>query len=180
MRIPVDCDVADSGSFDTLLVMGGDVFPSMPVSPELREAASDLICTGTFILAASGLLDGRRATTHWQHTATLARAYPQITVVPDAIFIQDGTVFSSAGVTAGIDLALALLERDHGAEMARRVAQLLVVFLQRPGGQSQFSPSLSGPRPRVPALRAVVEAVAADPAGEYSVDELAALAHLSP
>lgn len=189
MRIPVDCDVADSGSFDTVLVMGGDVFPSMPVSPELREAASDLagrsgrvasICTGTFILAASGLLDGRRATTHWQHTATLARAYPQITVVPDAIFIQDGTVFSSAGVTAGIDLALALLERDHGAEMARRVAQLLVVFLQRPGGQSQFSPSLSGPRPRVPALRAVVEAVAADPAGEYSVDELAALAHLSP
>ena len=165
------------------------MFPSMPVSPELREAASDLagrsgrvasICTGTFILAASGLLDGRRATTHWQHTATLARAYPQITVVPDAIFIQDGTVFSSAGVTAGIDLALALLERDHGAEMARRVAQLLVVFLQRPGGQSQFSPSLSGPRPRVPALRAVVEAVAADPAGEYSVDELAALAHLSP
>ena len=153
MRIPVNCDVADSGSFDTLLVMGGDVFPSMPVSPELREAASDLagrsgrvasICTGTFILAASGLLDGRRATTHWQHTATLARAYPQITVVPDAIFIQDGTVFSSAGVTAGIDLALALLERDHGAEMARRVAQLLVVFLQRPGGQSQFSPSLSG------------------------------------
>ena len=96
MRIPVDCDVVDSGSFDTLLVMGGDVFPSTPVSPELREAASDLagrsdrvasICTGTFILAASGLLDGRRATTHWQHTATLARAYPQITVVPDAIFI---------------------------------------------------------------------------------------------
>ncbi len=111
MRIPVDRDVVDSGSFDTLLVMGGDVFPSTPVSPELREAASDLagrsgrvasICTGTFILAASGLLDGRRATTHWQHTATLARAYPQITVVPDAIFIQDGAVFSSAGVTAGI------------------------------------------------------------------------------
>ncbi|MGF0255844.1 GlxA family transcriptional regulator [Rhodococcus erythropolis] len=189
MRIPVDRDVVDSGSFDTLLVMGGDVFPSTPVSPELREAASDLagrsgrvasICTGTFILAASGLLDGRRATTHWQHTATLARAYPQITVVPDAIFIQDGAVFSSAGVTAGIDLALALLERDHGAEMARRVAQLLVVFLQRPGGQSQFSPSLSGPRPRVPALREVVDAVAADPAGEYSVEQLAALAHLSP
>ena len=152
--------------------MGGDIFPSTPVSPELAGAATTLagnadrmasICTGAFILAAAGLLDGRRATTHWQHTDTLARGYPRITVEPDAIFVEDGTIFSSAGVTAGIDLALAFVERDHGTELARAVAQSLVVFLQRPGGQSQFFPSLRGPRPRTGQLREVVDAVAAAP-----------------
>ncbi|QQZ16749.1 GlxA family transcriptional regulator [Rhodococcus sp. 21391] len=189
MRISIDVDAADTGRLSTALVMGGDRFPSTPVSPELAGAATTLaakadrmasICTGAFILAAAGLLDGRRATTHWQHADTLARGYPRITVEPDAIFVEDGTIFSSAGVTAGIDLALALVERDHGTELARTVAQSLVVFLQRPGGQSQFSPSLRGPRPRTGQLREVVDAVAADPAGDHSATRLAARANVSP
>jgi transcriptional regulator GlxA family with amidase domain len=189
MRIPVDIDVERIDALDTALVMGGDVFPDHPVGPELARAAVVLaersrriasVCTGAFILAAAGLLDGRRATTHWQHTKTLARGYPAIDVEPDAIFVEDGPVFSSAGVTAGIDLALAIVERDHGPELARAVARSLVVFLQRPGGQSQFSPSLRGPVPRTDPLRAVVDLVAANPADDHTTGKLAARANLSP
>ncbi|MCW2599833.1 MAG: transcriptional regulator [Frankiales bacterium] len=190
MRISADLDAAADGlGFDTLLVMGGDLLPTRPIDPELRDAVRGLaarsrrvcsICTGAFILAAAGLLDGHRATTHWQHTGLLARAYPAITVEPDAIFVRDGDLLTSAGVTAGIDLALALLEDDRGEDLARQVAQSLVVFLQRPGGQSQFSPSLQGPRPRTPLLRAVFDAVAADPAADHSIATLAAHASLSP
>jgi transcriptional regulator GlxA family with amidase domain len=138
------------------------------------------ICTGAFILAAAGWLDGRRVTTHWQHTALLGSAYPLVAVEPDAIFVRDDTLFTSAGVTAGIDLALALLEDDHGEDMARRVAQSLVVFLQRPGGQSQFSPALQRLRPRTPLLRKVFDSIAADPAAEHSVTALAVRAAVSP
>ncbi len=183
MTIPADADATDPRlRFDTLLVMGGDIFPAHPVDPALRDAVQDMagrsgrvcsICTGAFVLAAAGLLDGRRATTHWRHTDVLRRGYPQIAVEPDAIFVRDGTTFTSAGVTAGIDLALALLEDDHGEQLARQVAQSLVVFLQRPGGQSQFSPTLSGPRPRTTALRSVFDAVAADPAADHSTPKLA-------
>ncbi|MFC4945203.1 GlxA family transcriptional regulator [Pseudonocardia sp. GCM10023141] len=190
MTIAVDADATDPlVRFDTLLVMGGDIFPGHPVDPQLRDAVIGLagrsgrvcsICTGAFILAAAGLLDGRRATTHWRHTGVLSRGYPAVTVEPDAIFVRDGTTFTSAGVTAGIDLALALLEDDHGEQLARQVAQSLVVFLQRPGGQSQFSPTLSGPRPRTSALREVFDAVAADPAGDHSTPKLAVRAALSP
>ncbi|HSZ41940.1 MAG TPA: GlxA family transcriptional regulator [Trebonia sp.] len=188
MRLPVDAGARDTGRLDTVLVAGGDIFPTHPVSPDLAQAAADLagrarrvasICTGAFVLAAAGLLDGRRATTHWQHAATLARVYPSIEVAPDAIFVEDGTVFSSAGVSAGIDLALALVERDHGPGLARDVARSLVVFLQRPGGQSQFSPSLRAPLPRTAPLRAVCDAVTADPAGDYSLAGLAGIAAVS-
>jgi len=143
-----------------------------------RRTAS--ICTGAFILAAAGLLDGRRATTHWQHVKTLASAYPAIEVEPDAIYVEDGPVLSSAGVTAGIDLALALVERDHGAGLARDVARSLVVFLQRPGGQSQFSPSLRAALPRTSPLRRLCDTVAASPAGDYSLTVLAEMANVSP
>jgi transcriptional regulator GlxA family with amidase domain len=190
LRIPVDRDAAEPGlGFDTLLVMGGDRFPAHAVDADLRDAVRAVasesgrvcsICTGAFILAEAGLLDGLRATTHWRHTRLLGTAYPQITVEPDAIFVRDGRTFTSAGVTAGIDLALALLEDDHGEGLARQVAQSLVVFLQRPGGQSQFSPTLQGPRPHTSALRAVFDAVAADPAGEHTIPKLAAQAALSP
>ena len=180
---------ADVDGVDTTLVVGGDRFPATPVDPALAEAAvrpagrsarTASICTGAFVLAAAGLLDGRRATTHWRHVRLLADAYPLIRVEPDAIFVADGPVVTSAGVSAGIDLALALVERDHGGEVARAVAQSLVVFLQRPGGQSQFSPSLAGPRPGIPVLRQVTDAVAADPAGDHSVTALAARAKVSP
>ncbi|GHF76882.1 transcriptional regulator GlxA family with amidase domain [Amycolatopsis bartoniae] len=188
MRIPVDAEVEAAGPVDTALIAGGDVFPARPVNPELARAAVALagrarrtasICTGTFVLAAAGLLDGRRATTHWQHADRLARAYPRIEVEPDAIFVEDGPVFTSAGVSAGIDLALALVERDHGGELARSVARSLVVFLQRPGGQSQFSPSLRGPAPRAAPLRKVCDAVVADPAADHTLPKLAAAAGVS-
>jgi transcriptional regulator GlxA family with amidase domain len=189
MRISVDAAAAETGPLELALVAGGDVFPGRPVSPELAGAAKALagrtqriasICTGTFVLAAAGLLDGRRATTHWRHAGILARAHPAIEVEPDAIYVEDGPVFSSAGVSAGIDLALALVERDHGAELARDVARSLVVFLQRPGGQSQFSPALRTALPRTSPLRKLCDTVAASPAGDYSLAALAAMASVSP
>lgn len=189
MRIAVDARAAQAGPLGTAMVAGGDIFPAHAVRPELARAAADLaaraqrtasICTGAFVMAAAGLLDGRRATTHWQHAHALARAYPAIEVEPDAIFVEDGRVFSSAGVTAGIDLALALVERDHGPALARDVARSLVVFLQRPGGQSQFSPSLRALLPHTAPLRKLRDVVAADPAGDYSLASLAALANVSP
>jgi len=101
------------------------------------------ICTGAFILAAAGLLDGRRAATHWKYCAKLAQRFPAVHVEPDPIFVCDGPVWTSAGVTAGIDLALALVEEDLGRSMALAVARYLVVFLKRPGGQAQFSAALA-------------------------------------
>jgi transcriptional regulator GlxA family with amidase domain len=106
-----------------------------------RRTAS--VCTGAFLLAASGMLDGRRAVTHWAFCAELARRFPSVYVEPDPIFVRDGTVWTSAGVTAGIDLALALVEEDLGRAAALTVARYLVVFLKRPGGQAQFSEFLS-------------------------------------
>lgn len=173
----------------TLLVAGGDRLPVRPIEPELVRAVRRLsgavprvcsICTGAFVLAAAGVLDGRRATTHWRHTRLLAASHPRVTVVPDAIWVRDGHVFTSAGVSAGIDLALALVEADAGGEVAREVARSLVVFLQRPGGQSQFSPSIELPRPRSAVLRAVIDAVAADPASDHSAVKMAAVAAVSP
>jgi transcriptional regulator GlxA family with amidase domain len=189
MRISVDGSAFSGQRFDTLLVAGGEVFPTTPVRDELRDAAVHLadrsgrtasICTGAFVLGAGGILDGKRATTHWKHTAELARRYPATMVQPDAIFVKDHTTYSSAGVTAGIDLALALLEEDQGQDMTRVVAQSLVVYMQRAGGQSQFSTTLQGPGPRTPILRRVVDQLNADPTRPYSVASLAELARVSP
>ncbi|MBS0540730.1 MAG: GlxA family transcriptional regulator [Proteobacteria bacterium] len=142
MRVPVD----------TLLIAGGPGVEAATADRALvawvrhrarraRRVAS--VCTGAFLLAATGLLDGRRAATHWSVCADLARRHPRIKVEPDPIFVADGPVWSSAGVTAGIDLALALLEQDLGQPLALAVARYLVVFLKRPGGQAQFSAALS-------------------------------------
>ena len=108
---------------------------------EARRVAS--VCTGAFLLAAAGVLDGRRAATHWKTCAELAQRFPAVRVEPDPIFICDGSVWTSAGVTAGIDLALALVEEDLGRSVALAVARYLVVFLKRPGGQAQFSEALA-------------------------------------
>lgn len=179
---------AEALLFDTVLIAGGDVFPTAPITDELRTAALVLqsktrrmasICTGAFVLAAAGILEGRRATTHWKHTTLLASLYPGIAVQPDSIYVRDGNVYTSAGVSAGIDLALALVEEDHGPDLARKVAQSLVVFMQRAGGQSQFSASLQGPTPRTSALRDVIDLVTADPAGDYSVPTLALKANVN-
>ncbi|MGF6963638.1 transcriptional regulator GlxA family with amidase domain [Paraburkholderia sp. WC7.3g] len=110
-------------------------------APHCRRVAS--VCSGAFVLAEAGLLDGRRVATHWGRCDELAQAYPQLHVEADPIFIRDGAIWTSAGVTAGIDLALAMLEEDHGRALALDVARELVVFLKRPGGQSQFSATLS-------------------------------------
>jgi transcriptional regulator GlxA family with amidase domain len=136
---------------DTLLVAGGRGIPAAVADRRLvafvrrlaarvRRLAS--VCTGAFVLAEAGLLDGKRVTTHWSACARLAAAYPRLMVDPDPIFIRQGKLYTSAGVTAGMDLALALVEEDHGPRLARAVARELVLFLQRPGGQSQFSAQL--------------------------------------
>jgi transcriptional regulator GlxA family with amidase domain len=134
--------------FDTLVVSGGRAPRENTVSPDVigfvRRAATRArrttsVCTGAFVLAAAGLLDGRRATTHWRMAGAMQRLHPAIRVESDRIYIRDGPVWTSAGISAGIDLALALIEDDLGIELARAVARELVVYHRRPGGQSQFS-----------------------------------------
>jgi transcriptional regulator GlxA family with amidase domain len=141
---------------DTLIVAGG--LGSRPAAAcaetlayiraaALRARRVASVCTGAFVLAAAGLLDGRRATTHWRWAGEFARAYPQIRVEPDRIFVRDGDVWTSAGITAGIDLVLAMVAEDLGEALAKRAAQRLVVYHRRPGGQSQFSALLETDRP---------------------------------
>jgi transcriptional regulator GlxA family with amidase domain len=141
---------------DTLIVSGGWGSRDAAGCPETlafiraagaRARRTASVCSGAFILAAAGLLDGRHATTHWGRAAELARAYPQVHVDPDRIFTRDGDVWTSAGITAGIDLALALVADDLGEDVAKRTAQQLVVYYRRPGGQSQFSALLEADRP---------------------------------
>ncbi|MFI1920130.1 GlxA family transcriptional regulator [Nocardia sp. NPDC020380] len=181
--------VSDAGEIDTLVVPGGDQLAEHGAEVAVLEAARSLaatasrvasVCTGTFVLAELGLLAGRRATTHWRHARTLAHRYPDVDVVTDALHISDGRYLTSAGISAGIDMALALVEHDHGPEFARTIAQELVVYLQRPGGQSQFSAALRTPPPRTLALRTIIDAVHADPAADHSATTLAATAALSP
>jgi AraC-like DNA-binding protein len=138
------------------------------------------VCTGAFLLAAAGLLDGRRVTTHWFYCAALAAKYPELTVEPDPIFVRDGNVATSAGVTAGIDLALALVEDDLGRDAALDIARHLVVFLRRPGNQAQFSAQLAGQLASREPLRDVQRWIAEHPAADLSVETLASQASLSP
>jgi transcriptional regulator GlxA family with amidase domain len=144
-----------------------------------RARRTTSVCTGAFLLASAGVLDGRRATTHWQSCAELAARFPEVTVDPEPIFVQDGPVWTSAGVTAGIDLALALVETDHGAVLARAVARQLVVFVQRPGGQTQFSAQLAAQRPGREPLRSVQSFIAEHPDADLSVPALATRAGMS-
>lgn len=147
-------------------------------APHAKRVAS--VCTGAFLLAEAGLLDGRRATTHWSQCGALRDQYPAVEVDQDPIFIKDGNLATSAGVTAGIDLALALVEDDLGRDMALAIARHLVVFLRRPGNQSQFSAQLSAQvAERVP-LRDVQRWIAEHPSSDLSVEALAGKASLSP
>jgi transcriptional regulator GlxA family with amidase domain len=132
------------------------------------------ICTGAYLLAEAGLLDGRRATTHWEVFAEVTERYPRTEWERDALYVRDGPVVTSAGVSAGIDLALALVGEDHGQDLARSVARSLVVFLQRPGGQSQFSVRQAADTPRHPVLAEALRLVSADPAGDHRLSTLAA------
>ncbi len=174
---------------DTLIVPGGRGARAASADPAVlrwvaetsqRARRTASVCTGAFVLAAAGLLDGRRATTHWAAAAALARLHPSVDVDPDPIFVRDGEIWTSAGVTAGMDLALALVEHDHDRDVALQIARHLVLFLRRPGGQSQFSAALAAHEPAREPLRDVQRSVLDDPAGDHSVDAMAARAHISP
>ena len=176
------------GGVDTLVVAGGEVFEAATdvrlrrwlraMTPRVRRLAA--VCSGAFILAEAGLLDGRRATTHWLGVRALQQGYPRIHVEPDAIFVRDGNVYTSAGVTAGIDLALALVEEDLGHAVALAVARQLVVFLKRPGGQSQFSSHLAAQTVPSGPLKDLPTWILDHLGGDLSVEHLAARAAMSP
>jgi transcriptional regulator GlxA family with amidase domain len=175
--------IADlDGSVDTLLVAGGYGYVAATrdraLTDWLREAAPRArrhgsICTGAFLLATSGLLDRKRATTHWALGPSFARDFPSTTLDVDSIFVRDGQTYTSAGISAGIDLALALIEEDHGRTFALRVARSLVVFLKRPGGQSQFSTHLQAQFSSIPAIRKAQEWALAHLSEDLSAKALA-------
>jgi transcriptional regulator GlxA family with amidase domain len=186
-------DTLDSSAIDTLIVPGTPIEAAAPLQAELvawiaasapraRRVAS--VCTGAFYLAAAGLLDGRRATTHWRNAAELARRYPLVDVDPEPIFLcdtRDGrAVWTSAGVTAGIDLSLALIEEDCGHAVAMQAARRLVVFMKRPGGQSQFSEALAAQTSAGGTFDTLHGWMAANLHTELSVERLAQAANMSP
>ncbi|GAB3011782.1 GlxA family transcriptional regulator [Streptomyces pseudoechinosporeus] len=182
-----DHALADAPVPHTLLVPGGNGTrnPDPDLVAWLREhgpRAERLVsvCTGALLLAAAGLLDGRRATTHWASCDALARDHPAIDVDPDPIFVRDGNVATSAGVTSGIDLALALVEEDLGRKTALAIARHLVVFLRRPGNQAQFSAQLAAQTAQRQPLRDVQQWISEHPGEQLTVESLAARANLSP
>jgi transcriptional regulator GlxA family with amidase domain len=173
---------------DTLVVVGGNGAQQARhdvellgwlrrTSPATRRTCS--VCTGAFVLAAAGLLDGRRATTHWSRAGKLAREYRSVLVDAEPLFIQDGPVWTSGGVTAGIDLALALVEADLGAAAAQTVARWLVLFLRRSGGQSQFAAEVWTDLPDRETLREVVRHIHAEPGADLRLPALADRASMS-
>lgn len=175
-------------NIDTLVIPGG-LYDSAINNPSLlawiqsmslrvRRLAS--VCTGAFLLAESGLLDGRRATTHWNYCSQLARDYPSVTVEPDKIFIRDNFIFTSGGITSGIDLTLAMVEDDFGPELALYVARFLVVFLKRPGGQSQFSAYMTSEPANHPDLRNLQAWIMTHLMEDLQVEALAERVAMSP
>jgi transcriptional regulator GlxA family with amidase domain len=187
LTVTPDADLLRLRAPHTLVVPGGQGTRSP--EPELvgwvrrigsaaRRAVS--VCTGAFVLAEAGLLGGRRATTHWAACETLAKRYPEVEVDPEPIFVRDGSVITSAGVTAGMDLALALVEDDHGRDAALTIARHLVMFLRRPGNQTQFSEQLAAQLARREPIRDVQRWVTDNPGVDLSVTTLARRANLSP
>lgn len=182
----VNTERLGDSSYDTLIV-GGDNdchLPSASLLAYLREAPEHIrrvgaICTGAFVLAAAGLLEGKRATTHWYHASAFKKAYPNVLLDEDRIYVVDGQIWTSAGLSAGIDLALAIVEKDLGLELARQVARKLVIYQRRGGGQSQFSTllELDAKSDRV---QTVLNHVRENLKDELSIESLAAVANLSP
>jgi transcriptional regulator GlxA family with amidase domain len=179
---------ADGEPIDTLVLAGGNgataaaadellVAWVRAAAPRCRRVST--VCSGAFLGAAAGLLDGRRVTTHWARAKELGDSYPSLTVDPDPIYIRDGKVWSSAGVTAGIDLALAMVQDDLGVNVAQTVARWLVMFLHRPGGQTQFASPVWVPRAERSTVRAVQDLVEAAPGGDHRLPTLAAAAAMS-
>jgi transcriptional regulator GlxA family with amidase domain len=178
-----------TGGFDIILVAGAPTPPETEPDPYLVQWVKELpwrssvygsICTGAFVLGYAGLLDDRRVTTHWQDAQALAAKFPKAKVEPDLIYVRDGRLITAAGVTAGIDLGLALVGQRHGAETALKVAKRLVVVAQRQGGQSQFSPYLTAPAdPESPVAR-IQDHVMGNIGDRHTLDSLAAVVGMSP
>ncbi|MFF8274894.1 GlxA family transcriptional regulator [Streptomyces lateritius] len=177
------------GPLDTLIVSGGVGFERAAedtrlvghvrrLARESRRVAS--VCTGAGVLAAAGLLEGRRATTHWRFAPWLAARHPEITVDPSPLYIRDGNVYTAAGITSALDLTLAFIEEDHGPELARQVARDLVTYLQRPGTQAQMSLFTAAPPPRNDLVRELVDHIAAHPDQDLDTATLAARAGVTP
>jgi transcriptional regulator GlxA family with amidase domain len=186
LGIAVETEAFDEPDFDTLVVCGTiDMRPSTPGLVAFVQRASGLtrrvasICTGAFILAEAGMLDGRKATTHWASARDLQARYPRIKVEEDRIFINDGQVWTSAGMTAGVDLALGMVEDDHGADLARSVARHLVVYHRRGGGQSQHS-NLLDLDAKSDRIQTALTYARRNLHAPLSVEQLAEAAHLSP
>lgn len=186
MGFSVETEPFDDASFDTLIIAAG-MLPE-PASPRLlafaRRSAQTCQrlaapCVGAFILAEAGLLDDRRATTHWAFARDLQSRFPHLKVEEDRIFVGDGTIWTSAGMSAAIDLALAMVEKDYSAEVARAVARKLVVYHRRAGGQSQFS-ALLELQPKTDRIQSALNYARRNLQSTLSVDELAEVAHLSP
>jgi len=177
-----------TGGVDTLVVCGGECREAMrderlltwlvDMNDKVRRMSS--VCSGSFILAAAGLLDGRRATTHWAWCGAMARAYPAVRVEADSLFVRDGKLHTSAGVTAGMDLALAMVEDDLGRDVALWVARQMVLFLKRPGGQSQFSSHLAAQSVASDTLGDLTEWIVEHTGEDLSVEALASRVAMSP
>jgi transcriptional regulator GlxA family with amidase domain len=187
LRITPDLDLAAAPIPHTVVAPGGSGSrqPQQAITDWLRRTGPKAqrivsVCTGTFLLAEAGLLDGRRVTTHWSQTGELAQRYPTLSVDPEPIFVRDGNIWTSAGVTAGMDLALAIVEEDLGRDVALTIARQLVMFLRRPGNQTQFSAQLQAQTAHRAPLRDVQAWIAEHPEADLSVDELARRAGLSP
>ncbi|EJZ18362.1 GlxA family transcriptional regulator [Rhizobium sp. Pop5] len=186
LGMSVETEPFGDPAFDTLIVVGapdlvlpkpGEITFIRAALGASRRVAS--ICTGAFFLAEAGILDARRATTHWCLAREMKARYPKIRVEEDRIFIIDGSVWTSAGMTAGIDLALAMVEKDHGIEVARAIARMLVVYHRRAGGQSQFS-ALLELEPKSDRIQKALDFARSNLKSQLSVEELAEAAHLSP
>ena len=189
LRLVPTCLASEALPIDTLVIPGGCALRDPEIGARVgawiganlqhfRRVAA--VCTGAFALSASGVLDGRQVTTHWHYARELAARFPKLRLQPDAIYLKDGPYYTSAGITAGIDLALALIEEDYGPSAALQVARELVVYLRRPGGQAQFSQPLRMLANAPDRLADVASHIATNLHGDLSVETLSERAHLSP
>jgi len=176
------------GKIDTLLIAGSPAISEIAKNQQLQDwlrcqvtqvRRIGSVCSGAFLLGAAGLLGGRRVTTHWNSSALLAKEYPDAVVEPDSIFIRDGNIYTSAGVTAGMDLALALVEEDHGRDLTLRIAREMVMYFRRPGGQSQFSAQLAAQTAERTAICEIQSYILGNLNAELSVPVLAKHAGMS-
>jgi transcriptional regulator GlxA family with amidase domain len=175
-------EIPGEGAVDTLVVPGGPGVHILRKNPLASIALNDLsqraarvcsVCTGAFLLAEAGILDGRRAVRHWRSTDLLAREFPNVKVDPDPLFLNDGPVWTTAGVTAGIDLMLSLVQQDHGAALSARVARRLVVYMRRAGGQKQYSEPLALQAASGAPFDALSCKIVGDPCSQWTVEKMA-------